>query len=145
MADWRNDLHSFFDQHDKQEQEKELPPFVTFVRTVVLPAFQELKPELEAHGRTVTIRASDNAPAISIALDGQEEMTYRLQSRLCVDRMLPYAEIRIRQRNGLRLITVESMLRSGSGNYTLEDITQEEILRHVLQQYTSRVNPRGGQ
>jgi len=141
--DWRNELHSFFEKHDKAEQEQELPPFVVFVRTVVLPAFESLKPEFERHGRVVSIRASDNAPAISIAFEGQEEMTYRLQSRLCVDRMLPYAEIRIRQRKGLRLITVESMLRSGPAtSYTLEDITAEEVLRHVLQQYTSRVNPR---
>ncbi len=141
--DWRNDLHAFFDKHDKPEEEKELPPFVTFARTIALPAFEALKPEFESHGRVVSIRASDNAPAISIAFEGQEEMTYRLQSRLCVDRALPYAEIRIRQRKGLRLITVESMLRSASASsYTIEDITAEEVLRHVLQQYTSRVNPR---
>lgn len=141
--DWRNDLNTFFEEHDKPEQEKELPPFVTFVRTAALPAFEALKPEFERHGRVVSIRASDNAPAISIAFEGQEEMTYRLQSRLCVDRMLPYAEIRVRQRKGLRLITVESMLRSGTAApYTIDDITAEEVLRHVLQQYTSRVNPR---
>ena len=142
MADWRANLNTFFEQADQDEQKKELPPFARFIRDVAVPAYQELKGEMERHGRQVTIRESDSSATISVSQAGAEEITYRLQERLFVDRTLPYAEIRVRERKGLRLITVESMLRSGQPDYALEDITSDEIIRNFLQHYMTRVKPR---
>jgi len=142
MSDWRSNLDSFFVKADDAVKQKEVGPFTRFLREVAVPAFEELKTEFERHGRTVMIRDSESTASISVSVDGAEEITYRIRERLFVDRNLPYTEIRVRERKGLRLITVESMLRSGSPDYTLEDITKEEILKSVLQQYMTRVKPR---
>ena len=53
--------------------------------------------------------------------------------------VLPFAEIRFRQRKGLRFISVESMLRSGATPYKMADITREEVIQNFLDNYTRRV------
>lgn len=68
---------------------------------------------------------------------------YRLQERTFPDRTLPYAQVRMRERGGLKLVTVEAMLRSGTPNYMIEDLTPEDVIKSVLHHYTSRVKLRG--
>ncbi len=142
MSDWRSQLDDFFVKADDADKKKEVGPFTQFLRDVAVPAFEELKLEFERHGRTVVIRDSESSASISVSFEGAEEMTYRIHERLFVDRALPYAEIRVRERKGLRLITVESMVRSGGQDYELRDITRDEVLKSVLQQYIQRVKPR---
>jgi hypothetical protein len=140
MADWRKNLNSFFEEDRKAEANKE-PPFNRFIRLVALPAFEEIKSELEQHGRRVAVRASEASASICITHKGNEEMTYSLRERLLPNGPLPCAEVRAKERNGLKLVTIESMVRSGT-DYTLVDVTQEHLIQHVLKQYTSRTKPR---
>ncbi len=63
---------------------------------------------------------------------------YRLQERSLPDRKLPYAQVRMRERGGLRLVTVEAMVRPGS-DYHIEDLTRDDVINSVLQNYMSRV------
>ena len=67
-------------------------------------------------------------------------MMYRIQGRTFPNAVLPYAEIRFRERKGLRYIRVESMFRSGSSNYRISDITKDEVIRNFVENYTSRVD-----
>jgi len=139
-ADWRNELGSIFGKPDPGKKEDpanaELQRFMT---EVVVPALEELSQELERHGRQATVRASETSAALMVAQDGEEEMTYRLQGRMFPGGVLPYADVRYRERKGLRLLRSESMLRSGNTSYTLRDVTREEIIRHFLDQYKRRV------
>jgi hypothetical protein len=141
MADWRNNLGSFLASGEKKSGPKE-PPFQIYVREILVPAFEEIAEELDKHGRTVKIHNAGSSAAMTISVDGTEEMTYRIRERQFPNGPLPYAEVRVRERKGLRLVTVETMLRSGQPDYTLDDISKQEIIDHFLQQYISRVKPR---
>ena len=136
---WREDLGSLLDPSKTRQTETREPELGRFIRECVLPAFQELSDELERYGRTVVVRDSLTSAALIVSKGGEEEMSYRVQGRTFPTGVLPYAEVRFRERKGRRLIRVESMFRSGKPNYTLFDVTTEEIIRNFLDQYKRRV------
>ena len=140
MADWRKDLNGFFEKTEKKRREKaEGAELIRFIHDITVPAFEDLRVELESHGREVTIRDSETSAAIIVYKKGDEEMTYRIQFRTYPDRVLPFAEIRAKERKGLRLVRFESMFRSGKPDYWISEGTREEIIRNFLEHYTRRV------
>jgi len=139
MTDWRKNLGSFFESSEEAEQEEEKPEFDQFIADIVIPAFEEILPELELHGRSVTIRSAASSAVLIVHNAGEEELMYRIQGRTFPNGVLPFAEIRFRERKGLRRITVESMFRSGSPDYVLSDITKQEIIENFVENYTKRV------
>jgi hypothetical protein len=110
-----------------------------FLADVAVPAFEELSRELEQHGRRTTIRKSVSAAILTVFRGNDEEIMYRLQERRLPDRTLPYAQVRMRERGGLKLVTVDAMVRPGEHNYHTEDITKEEVIQSVLHHYMSRI------
>jgi len=139
VADWRNSLNSFFSESETGDQEIQKTPFQRFISDVAVPAFEELRKELEKHGRRVTIRESSSSAVVTVFDGVTEEIMYSLQERSFPDRTLPFAKVRMRERGGLKLVTVDAMLRSGAPDYNTEDITQEEVINSILQHYMSRV------
>lgn len=139
MADWQNTLDSFFIETEKADNEPKLSPFEQFITDAAIPAFEELRPALEKHGRRVVVRSSPSSAVITVFDGTTEEIMYRLQERTLPDRRLPYAQVRMRERGGLRLVTVEAMLRPGNSDYHIEDLTREDVINSVLQHYMSRV------
>ena len=139
MADWRKNLTDFFESSEEAEQQEERPEFDQFISDVVIPAFEEILPELEAHGRTVTVRSASSTAVLIVHNAGDEELMYRIQPRTFPNGVLPFAEIRFRERKGLRRITVESMFRSGTPDYRVSDITKDEIIENFVENYTKRV------
>lgn len=139
MSDWRDNLQSFFSSSEEKRKAAEMPDMERFISGIVVPAFQELLPELQKHGRDVTIRAAETSAALIVQNQGEEEMTFRVQGRTFPTGVLPYAEIRYRQRRGLRLITTEQMFRSAAPRYTIRDLTRDDVIRCFLDNYTRRV------
>lgn len=138
MADWRKDLGSFFEQQTKKQEQKERTETERFISDVVVPAMESLREELIKHGRTVSLRSSQSSAQMIVQRDGSDEFTYRVQSRTFPERTVPFAEVVAKERKGVRLIRTESMFRSDS-TYTIKDIDRDEVIRHFLQNYTSRV------
>ncbi len=143
MADWRTRLRDSLQAPDKSRQQKEQLEMSGFIADVVLPAFQDIGEEMAALGRTATIRHTDTTAAINIQFNGEDELVYRIQGRTFPTKTLPFADIRFRERKGLRLIRVESMIRDGATPYSLADITREEIIENFVQHYTRRVEASG--
>jgi hypothetical protein len=139
MSDWRDNLNRFFRETPDSRRPAETPDLAKFIADVVIPAFQEILPELQKHGRDVTVRAAETSAVLIVNHQGEEEMTFRVQGRTFPTGILPYAEIRYRQRRGLRLVTVETMFRPGSPKYTITDITREDLIRSFLENYTRHV------
>jgi len=139
MADWRDKLGNFLEKAEQDKQESDVSDMARFVSDVAMPAFRELAPELEKHGRTVTLREANESASILVQFNGDEEITYRVQGRMFPNGVLPYAEVRQRERKGLRLVRVESMLRSGAPDYVIDDIEPGEVIANFLEHYTSRV------
>ena len=81
---------------------------------------------------------TDSNATIQIQHRGEEELTYRIGARTLPTGELPVADIRFRERKGLRLLSIESMVRSGT-DYKLSDITTDDIIQHFVENYTKRV------
>ncbi|MDP6523691.1 MAG: hypothetical protein QGI24_00070 [Kiritimatiellia bacterium] len=143
MADWRSDLSSVLNSTStnpvQTRHEREASQMSGFVREVALPAFSELREELEKSGRDVTIRHSESTATIIVYSSGEEEITYRIQSRTFPNGILPYADIRFKERKGLKLIRAESMVRSGEPDYKLQDVTKDEVIENFLKHYLPRL------
>ena len=139
MADWRDRLSTYFQKTGEPRHPEETSELAQFIAGVVVPAFEEIVPELEKHGRTVVIRNAATSAAIIVQFNGEEEMTYRVQGRMFPTGVLPYAEVRFRERKGLRFISVERMFRSGPAPYRLADITRAEVIESFLDNYMRRV------
>jgi hypothetical protein len=139
MAQWQKALDSFFVDPAQTQKETKLSPFEKFLLEVALPAFEELRPAFEKHGRRVSIRNTPSSAVITVLDGASEEIMFRLQERSLPDRRLPYAQVRMRERGGLRLVTVEAMLLPGNSDYHTEDIKKDDVIKCVLQHYMSRI------
>jgi hypothetical protein len=139
MADWRNNLDGFFAKEEVDEGRVKKPEFDVFITDVVLSAFEEIREEMERHDRLATIREAESSANIIVYKVGEEEISYRVHARTLPTGVLPVAEIRCRERKGLKLLTVESMIRNAKPNYALSDITTEDIIDNFVDNYTKRV------
>ena len=138
MPSWKNQLDLFFDESEKDEAEKPKEPFEKFLSEIAIPAFKELSKELEQHGRQINIRKSVSAAILTVSDGNTEEIMYRLQERRLPNKTLPYAQVRMRERGGLKLVTIEAMVRTGS-DYNTEDLTKDDVIQSVLKHYMSRI------
>lgn len=142
MTNWRESLGDFIEKTEGRSRAQiEGSALANFIADVVIPAFQELKIELEKYGRQVTIRGAEASATLLVTRNGEEEMSYRLLGRTFPNTVVPYAEVRYRERQGLRFVSVEAMLRSGPPNYTLADVSKDEVIRNFLDHYMRRVRP----
>ncbi len=138
MADWQNDLGAFFKQKEQTHAEMERSEVEHFLTDVAMPAYEQLKAELEKYGREVVIRETASAATLVVQNDGADEFRYSLQGRTFPEGILPFAELLSRERKGIRMIRTESMVRSGS-DYSILDITSEEVIAHFLAHYKRSV------
>jgi hypothetical protein len=141
MTDWRDKLDGFFKQTQEVKETTKEAEFSRFIHAVANPAFEELRDQLTKHGRQVTIRETESSAAVVVHYQTREELSYRLHGRRFPHGVLPYAEIRFRERKGLKMISVESMLRSGTSEYSIEDLTKEEVIKHFLDHYMRAIQP----
>ncbi|MFO7869905.1 MAG: hypothetical protein R6V03_00530 [Kiritimatiellia bacterium] len=136
--EWKNRLDGFFNEEKEKPGNRDVSEMAAFIKNAAMPAFAEISAELEKHGRFTDIRTSETSAAIIVQKDNKEEFTYRLQSRTFPNGVMPYAEIRFRERGGLRYITVEAMIRSNT-DCSIRDIDSETVVEHFVRHYTSRV------
>lgn len=137
---WRSQLNSFLGAPRETGTPDKKDELAAFISDVVLPAFAELDQELRKHGRDVTLRHTEASAALIVQHNGDEELAYRIQGRMFPHGVLPFAQVRFRERKGLKYITVENMVRPGAATYKIGDISRDEIIRHFLDNYTRRVH-----
>ena len=144
MTNWRDSLDQFFEDTEEQEQSRKDTALSCFVRDVAVPAFDELGEQLSRHGREISVRETDSSVTAVVQHAGAEEISYRIHGRLFPNGVLPYAEVRFKERKGLKIIRVESMFRSGAPDYAIEDLTKEEVIRNFLSHYMRAVQGKLG-
>lgn len=146
MADWQTDLDDFLQQADQKQvnaeqeaamkREQQSLAIDNFLASKVVPCFEQLQVVVEKRGRKVWMnkRGADLA-AIEIKRTTEKgytsvtELKYIVQVERQGDKLIAYPEI-----NNNR-----QYFRSGAQKYTIDDLTQEEILQHLLQAYKSHV------
>jgi hypothetical protein len=120
-----------------QEEILELEEFIT---NIVIPTFEMLQTKYEEEGFSTKIRQHETSAALNVALNGSNVFVYRLQWRRFPTTMLPYADIQYKMRNSLRFLTYEQMIRKGKPDYSLFDISQEELKNHIENNFNKRVH-----
>jgi choline/glycine/proline betaine transport protein len=141
MTEWRDELNQFFVKTEVNRVQKESSELESFITTVVMPAFEDLAKELEKHGRTTVIRNAVISAALIVQNNGEEEMAYRILGRVLPNAVVPYVDLRFRERKGLRYLRTELMFRGAGTHYRLMDITRDEIIKNFLDNYMRRVKP----
>jgi hypothetical protein len=77
MGDWKKDLSRYFegsaakDQQDQVRLAKDRDTAAQFYASVVAPAFDDLKTELEKYGRTVHISLGRDSGSITVEHEGE--------------------------------------------------------------------------
>lgn len=134
--DWRKELGSFLEEKRRDKKEERRLELEAFLRDVALPAFQELKGELEKHERVVAIRETPTSVSLKVAHQGEEEITYSLQARTFSDRTVPYPAVRFRERRGVRYVATEGTFGGGAAQSpAAPDVTRADIIRNFLSYY----------
>ncbi|NQU41402.1 MAG: hypothetical protein HQ523_15755 [Lentisphaerae bacterium] len=134
MTDWQHELGDFFQQKKATHAELERSELERFITGVAMPAYLELQAELEKHERHVSIRETPTAATLVVQYQGADEFWYCLQGRTLPEGVVPFAEMVVRERKGIRRIRTESMIRQG-GDYGVSDITHGEVIGHFLTHY----------
>ncbi|MCK5528354.1 MAG: hypothetical protein KAI74_01610 [Kiritimatiellae bacterium] len=141
MADWQKNMDSFFAESDETKKNKDVTDFMRFVRDTAIPAFKALREQLEKHGRELSIKETASSVTARVSNAGTEELVYGVYGRLLPGGVLPYAEVKFRERNGLKIIKVESMIRSGESNYVMSDVKKQEVIDNFLDHYMRAIKP----
>jgi len=141
--DWKEDLDRFLRQKatntasdEKVAEQKKLEGKI-FLASKVLPAFADLKVQLEKNGRMVTIYSGQDNVNITVKNAGLEEFNYSIE--VSPLRAAPQTvEIITDRRTGKKLNGVGT-LRTRSRDFSLSSITKEEIIQEALRKYKDRV------
>lgn len=138
MEHWREKLNHIFDKIEEErkqklsEKEKLKEEVTKFLKNVVLPAFEDLKKELTKRGRDVDIKTRLHEANIEIYYNGIEELTYSI--RIKGYYAYPKTYFSDRRRGGDRY-SQEGTFRNGNQDYTISNLTKEEILENLLSKY----------
>jgi len=143
MSDWKSDMEGFFHEKQKKAQVDEdklkdtKSEVGTFFSAVVIPAFEEIKTELKKYQRESNVFADIDSASIVISYKGYTEFTYAI--KVYPDMPFPCSEIHFRKGSGVKTYKAEGILRAGSQNYTVAQITKEEIIKQFMSDYKSHM------
>jgi hypothetical protein len=139
MANWKDDLKSFFKEEDidrarEKRDEKLRSEVKKFYLKNVQPAFKKLKKELERYGREVNVAVSDSLTAIEVEFEGRLELKYQVKVR----EIHPYLEIHYQDAMG-NVIWAEANFREGAQQVDISGLSTDEIIQHFLREYKARL------
>lgn len=133
-SDWRAELGGILGGRSRMSRaEQEAKLFSGFLGRVVKPAMNQLAEELRRHGREASVRENPASIGLVVSNGGTEEIYFRVISRAIPSGVLPYAEIRMNK--SARLLKTEASFRDVGTHYTIDDITQEDVIHCFLKHY----------
>lgn len=144
MKNWKEDLSDFYKEEERKKQdkkeeiEKKRSEVKNFYSSKVIPAFRELKTELEKHGREVFFYSYEDHAAIVVAFKGKQEFSYIMRvERHSGDRPLPSPYISWKK-GGLNYGKRSPMKPENQiYSFPIYDISKDDIIEHFLKQYKS--------
>ncbi|HKZ00703.1 MAG TPA: hypothetical protein VJ180_00590 [Pyrinomonadaceae bacterium] len=142
MSDWKSNLSDFFDKQEKKaqadtEKQKETQSEAEkYLATEVAPAFDELKSELEKHGRHVSIHTGADSAGILVDFEGREEFQLTVKTRGSV----VYPETRFREKTDGKMYRSEAMFHGSSAKSNVFNVKKDDIIAHFLEDYQRRIS-----
>lgn len=108
----------------------------SYISGVVIPAFEELKRELENENQEVIIHRFDDWVSLEIKPVSDNEYIYRIEFRY--NKPIPIT--RFREKRSNKLLQAESSIRTGLQDYTMADVTKDEIISHFWSGYNRYIS-----
>ena len=150
MSDWKQHLDAIFRAGGEMPRPSTTDLLVrrnqeahAFIVQTVVPAFEELQEALSQYGRESLLSADhkDRGAAASIRVrnEGRDEFEYLIGVRVIPERAFPYVELI--PHHGWPRRASEGTIRDGLQDYSVTDITKEEVIRHFLSSYAARLTP----
>lgn len=146
MENWKKILADTLKKQKEDRREKEIKHsheklrVEKFYSTVVTPAFNELKSELKKYGREVEVYTErKDFASIIVSFEAEEELDYSIEVMISPVHVFPRPVIHYTEWASSRRLRVEGLLRKGTQNYDISDITKEEIIEHFLNEYKNYI------
>ncbi len=146
MENWKKILANTLKKQKEGRREKEIKHsheklrVEKFYSTVVTPAFNELKSELKKYGREVEVYTErKDFASIIVSFEAEEELDYSIEVMISPVHVFPRPVIHYTEWASSRRLRVEGLLRKGTQNYDISDITKEEIIEHFLNEYKNYI------
>lgn len=108
---------------------------MNFFTAVVVPAFEAIDAELQKHGRDAVILSASEGASIRVTFQDKNEINYMIK----VKDLYPSVVLRLTDEKDGRRYVAEEYLRSGNQDYTVSDISTDEIIHHFLSKYKQRL------
>ena len=133
--DWKKELNGMFggEKTRLSRAQKEGVEFQAFLDNVVMAAYAKVIEELTKYNREVVTRNTGVAASLTVRNEGTEEITFQVLKRSLPSGYMPFAEVRAKERKGLRVLKTETNLKEGT--YSLADITQDDVLNTFMKCY----------
>ena len=135
MVAWKESLNNFFEGLEQQakvtaeKQKQAQSDAEKFIQSIVVPALEELKLELEKH-RQVTVSSNVNSATLVINHKGEEEFRYIIQIE--GTRVQPITHQR--DKNDGRMFSAQGPPIGGTS-----DVTREQIISGFLGDYMRHI------
>jgi hypothetical protein len=163
MDDWKNDLRGYFEKRNDQQslddaaqairddQESEgtaalasdHEKVATFYRSVVEPAFQDIKTELEHYGQDVRLRVNDTSGLLSIKRDGERDYNYEVHVRTSPEGSRAFPVNRYYDHAAGTRFRMEGFFRSGGLNENSGSIGKGDIISNFLEGFKANLEQEG--
>jgi hypothetical protein len=146
MENWKKTLATILKKQTENRGDKDIKHsheklrVEKFYSTIVNPALQELKSELERYGRDVDVYTErPDFASIIVNFEGEEELDYSIEVMISPVRVFPRPVIHYTEWASSRRLRVEGLLRKGRQEYDISDISKEEIIEHFLDEYKNYI------
>lgn len=103
-----------------------------FVVGTLVPALEEVKAELEKHGREVSVFPSDDRASIRVNFKGMKELDLTIDASLGTDEIFT-------NRAGSGAFSAKGSLMTGISNVNAQTIAKDQIIKTVVARYKDRL------
>jgi hypothetical protein len=139
MSNWKSNLSDFFDKQDQKaqadadKQTETQSQVENYLATEVAPALEELKSELEKHGRQVSVHTGAESATIDVSFEGNEEFCFTVKTLGSG----VHPETRFRGKTDGKMYRAEGSFR-GSNN--IFNVKKDDIIEHFLEDYQRTIS-----
>lgn len=141
MDDWKKQLENHFEElktskkefKDRQEGMKSQGKH--FLKKSVMPAFMEIKAELQKHKRECSLDAKKDWAVLMVKKNKKKEFVYEINLTSDGDGMLASKSVYVPNEKGKLKLGVEGKIRNKSHSMKLDKISKEDILADFLEEY----------
>ncbi len=135
--DWKQELEDIFLSDSLASRaERENTRFVKFLREVATPALNAVAEEMRRLGRVANVREAPASTILTVYRENGkiEEICYSVARQYVNDGILPRANARVVRMNS-RTTTHDEPFRPEGVRYTIDDITQDDVIQSFLSFY----------